>query len=80
MSNESKIRLARWISIPVVILALRFGGGGKGWNYLVDHVWLALALPVVGLFALLFGRSMYIHSRRAREDHLKIGSARSAKP
>jgi hypothetical protein len=80
MSNESKIRLARWISIPVVILGLRFMGGGKGWDYLVDHVWLAVVLPFVGLFVLLFWRGMYIHSRRAREDDLKIGSARSAKP
>ncbi len=80
MSNESKIRLARWIAIPVIILGLRFMGGGKGWNYLVDHVWLALLLPFIGLFVLLFWRGMHIHSRRAPEEVVKMGSARSAKP
>jgi hypothetical protein len=80
MTNETKIRAARLIAIAAVILGLRFLGGGKAWNYLVNHVWLALALPFVGLFVLLFGRGMYIHYRRKPDDHGHVGGAQNAKP
>ncbi len=80
MNGETKIRIARLIAIAAVILGLRFLGGGKAWNYLVNHVWLALALPFVGLFVLLFGRGMYIHYRRKPDDNAQIGGAQKAKP
>lgn len=80
MTNEAKIRVARLIAIAAAILGLRFLGGGKAWDYLVNHVWLALALPFVGLFVLLFGRGMYIHYRRKPDESEKISGAQSAKP
>lgn len=80
MTSESKIRVARLIAIVVVILALRFVGGGKAWEYMVDHVWLALLLPVAALFVLIFWRSMDVRRRRGTGDGVKVNGAQNAKP
>jgi cytochrome bd-type quinol oxidase subunit 2 len=75
MKNETKIRIARWIAIPFVILGLRFAAGGRIWDYMVDHLWLAAVLPLIVLLLLLFGRGMYIQYRRQREGNAKIAGA-----
>jgi hypothetical protein len=79
MTNESKIRITRLLAIIAVIAGLRFLGGGKAWDYLVDHVWLAVLLPLVGLVVLLFGRGMYIHHRQPNQQP-KIGDSERAEP
>jgi hypothetical protein len=80
MTTENKIRIARLVAIVAVILGLRFLGGGRAWDYLVDHVWLAPLLVILALFVLLFGRGLYIHSRRKPEEQAKLDGAQNAKP
>lgn len=80
MTNENKIRLTRLIAIIAVIVALRFVDGGKAWEYMVDHVWLALLLPIVGLFVMLFWRGMSIQRRRTTEDTVKMSDPQNLKP
>ena len=80
MKNGTKIRVARWIAIPLVILGLRFAAGGRVWGYMVDHLWLAAVLPLVVLFVLLFTRGMYMQHRREPNESSNVGGAQKARP
>ncbi len=80
MTNQAKLSLARWIAILLVILALRFVGGGRAWEYLVNHLLLTILLPFVALFLVLFVRGMAMHNRRERDEGAKVAGAQSAKP
>jgi len=80
MTKEVKIRMARWIAIPAIILGLRFLGGGRVWEYMVSHVWLTAVLPLVVLFLVLFGRGMVLQSRREPGGNSKLDGVQGAKP
>jgi hypothetical protein len=79
MTKQTKFRLARWVAIPVIILALRFIDGGRVWEYMVDHVWLAALLPLAALFLVLFVRGMTIQRQRRLGEGASVGGAQSAK-
>jgi hypothetical protein len=80
MTKQTKTRLAWWIGFPLCMVVLRFAAGGRIWNYMVDHVWLAAVLPLVVLFLLLFVRGMYMQYRREPEGNPKVDGAHRAKP
>ncbi len=80
MKKENKIRLARWIAIPVIILGLRFIAGGRVWDYMVNHLVLTALLPLMVLFLVLFVRVTAMQYRREPDKSPKAGRAESAKP
>ncbi len=80
MKKDTKIRLARWITIPAIILGLRFLGGGRVWEYMVDHVWLTAMLPLVVLFWVLFVRGTMVQRRRRLGESANVGGVQGAKP
>ncbi|MGA3333986.1 MAG: hypothetical protein ABSC62_07455 [Terracidiphilus sp.] len=80
MKKDTKLRLARWIAIPAIILGLRFLGGGRAWEYMVDHVWLTALLPLVALFWVLFVRGTMAQRRRRLGASASVGGAQGAKP
>ncbi len=79
MTNQAKLSLVRWIAILLVILGLRFVGGGRAWEYMVNHLLLTILLPFVALFLVLFVRGRAIHNRRQRDEGAKVEGAQSAK-
>ncbi|MGA9063228.1 MAG: hypothetical protein WB341_16395 [Terracidiphilus sp.] len=80
MKKETKLRLARWIVIPLIIIGLRFIGGGRVWEYMVNHLALTALLPLVVLFLVLFVRGMYMQYRREPNKSSRMDGAQSAKP
>jgi small-conductance mechanosensitive channel len=80
MKKGNKLRLARWVAIPLVILGLRFIGGGRVWEYMTDHLVLTALLPLVVLFLVLFVRIMTMQHRREPDERAKVGGAHRAKP
>ena len=80
MKKETKLRLARWIVIPLIIIGLRFIGGGRVWEYMVNHLALTALLPLVVLFLVLFVRGMYMRYRREPNKSSRMDGAQSAKP
>ena len=79
MKKENRLRLARWIAIPAIIVGLRFIDGGRVWDYMVNHLVLTVLLPLVVLFLVLFVRAMAMQDRRERGESPKAGGAESAK-
>jgi hypothetical protein len=80
MKKETKIRLAWWIGFPLSMVALRFAGAGRAWEFMEDHLWLTAVLPLVVLFLLLLARGLYMQYRREPEGRPKMDSATGAKP
>jgi hypothetical protein len=80
MRKETKIRLAWWIGFPLAMVVLRFGDGGRIWNYMEDHLWLTCALPIVVLLLVVVVRGFSMQHRRGRGEDSNVGGAQSAKP
>ncbi len=80
MTLQTKLRIVRWVAIPLGVVGLRFIAGGRFWNFMEDHLWLTVVLPLVALFLLLLARGMYMQYRREPERNSKLGGAQNAKP
>ncbi|MGB7265164.1 MAG: hypothetical protein WBC92_06600 [Terracidiphilus sp.] len=79
MTKQTKLRLVRWVAIPLFVIGLRFADGGRVWNYMVNHVALTALLPLVVLFLILIARSFYMQHRRQTGDGSKVAGTQSAK-
>ena len=73
MTKEVKLRVARWVAIPAIILAVRFAAGGRVWDFMVDHLVFTALLPLVVMFLILFVRGMMIRRSRQAAEGRNIG-------
>ena len=80
MKKESKLRLAWWIGFPLAMVVVRFGDGGRIWNYMENHLWLTCLLPLVAVFLVVVVRVFSMQERRVTDGIRKAGDAQSAKP
>lgn len=80
MTKQMKLRLVRWVAIPLFVLGLRFADGGQVWNYMMNHLALTALLPLVVMFLVLVARGFYMQHRQQQGDSSKLDGAHNAKP
>jgi RsiW-degrading membrane proteinase PrsW (M82 family) len=80
MTKQTKLRLVRWVAIPLFVIGLRFVDGGRAWNYMMNHLVLTALLPIVVMFLVLVARGFYMQHRQHDGDGSKFGGAHGAKP